>query len=158
MDFNSILETNMADVTRPPLLPKGPYTWSVGQYKQEERGADNQLTILEFPAKLIEADDTVDQDALSEYGTYVGVVKRVSFIFNNGDDEEAAANNQKTLFRVKQFLGEHCLIPDYEDKSLKELLAESQGCTFVGFIDWRQDKDNKEIFYDEIRRTLPLAD
>ena len=156
MDFNSVLETKAGEVEKPPLLPKGPYTWSISSFKQEERGADNQYTVIDIECKCVEAQDTVDQMSLEEYGSVSGVTRRVSFLFNNGDDEESVTSNKKTLYRCTQFLGVHCQIPDWEDKSVKELLAEATGAQFIGVVDWRQDKNDKEMFYDEIRKTMPI--
>lgn len=156
-DFNEVLDMRAEDIKRPPAMPKGPYTWKIDkQPSRITKGSEDEWEIIEFPVSCVEASDLVDAGALEEFGPVANTKRRVSFMFSNKKDDESAQNNKKAADRLKRFLVEHLQIADGSSKTIKELMAESPGHMFLGFVDWRPDPNDNEVFYDEIKKTAPL--
>lgn len=153
MDFSSALDTKIEDIERPPLLPQGTYRWMVTKHPEIDTIADGRFDVCDYTLKCLGAQDDVDAEDLSKFGSLENVTRRFRFMFNKQDDQAF----QKTEFYHKQFLTEHLGIKAKKGASIKTLMAEAQNCVCLGLVTWRADKTNPEVQYDEIKRTAPVS-
>lgn len=153
MNFADALNVIVADIERPPLAPAGHYRWKIT--KSVLGAAGPNWDTLSFQAQAIAAEEDVDPVKLQAFGGLNSVRNRVQFMFSKGDDDEARAVNERTLWRVKQFLTEHCGIDG--SGPLKQVINRAGNAEFLGNIRHRQDKENAETFYAEIDRTAPIT-
>lgn len=148
MNFADVANKKMDEIERPPLPPVGTYRWRITKLpEQTEVGKDNEWDVVNFYVQAVEALDNVDMDDYK--GEVSGILNRVSFMFDKNDE----AKFEQTLFRLRTFLEKHLGITA---ESVTEALNDSVGAEFLGDIAWRQDKNDEEMFYAEIRKTAPV--
>lgn len=152
MNFNDALNTKQSEIERPPLLPSGTYRAVVTKVPAlDKRG---EYEVCDFQLKMLEAQEDVDPDALTEYGGLgPTAVARRSFMFNSNDE----AAFKRTLFDLKRFLLDHLQVAGDDNTTLKELLNSSVNAQCLAFIRWRPDKNDPEIQYVEVAKTAPIA-
>lgn len=154
MNFADTLNTKVGDVERPPLLPVGTYRWVVEKIpEQDVVGQGDQYDVINFTLRCLGAEDDVDADALKEFGGDLSNVRmRHSFLFDREDKHRA----EQSLYRLKVFLEDHLQVAGAADMSLKEALNASVQHQCLGYVAWRQNKQNPEVQDAEIRRTAPI--
>lgn len=150
LSFADIAKKKLNEIERPPLAPIGNYVFRVKELPKISTSSDNKWDNVEYQLVGIEALDDVDQDELKAFGGAHKVAIRVRFMFN----KEEASDFQRTEFRMKEFLISHLKCADDSDP-LYEAMNKAVGATCIGTVTHRQDKENKEIFYAEIRKTAP---
>lgn len=151
MKFTDALDKHTEDVIAPPLLPVGTYVFTIT--KAHTIKETDAWDILTFPAKIISAEDDVDEDDLEDFGKVAGQPSRVTFMFNT--DPEESTSFQRSEFNLKKFLEKHC---GAEGETMGELMANAVNCQFLGVIKHRPDKNNPEVVYAEIGSTAPMMD
>lgn len=155
MTFADALNIKAENVERPVVHPKGTYLLQVskpalfGDIKSKDGGEWDTVT---FPCKALEPKDDVDPSDLAKAGGIKGFGGRVQFMFNKGSSDEDKAAFQKTLYQMTRFLTEHLGIPQ---GTVREMIDKANGMRFLGTVDHRADKEDKEIVYAEIKRTAP---
>lgn len=149
--FSDALDRSMDDIKRPPPLPVGNYTFRITKVPGEAVEIQGKpYERLDFPVAAIAALDDVDADELEAFGKVEGAPSRVSFLFNTDPAEERSFEN--TLNDVKAFL-DKCGV---EGGTLKERIARSANAQFIGEISHRQDPNNAENVFAEIKKTAAL--
>lgn len=155
VDFNDALDTKASDVEKPPVLPAGTYIWTVVKVPTISTSKSGEWSIIEFPIKAVSAEDDVDPEELSEYGSLNSALNRVSFMAPTADTEEAASDRKKTLYRVKKFCQNTLRVDADEDASIRQLLDASVNCQFLAQATWRSSDDGEETYVD-VKGYAPL--
>lgn len=156
MNFNEVLNMKASDIERPPLIPQGTYRARVSKIPTMATVGkdDNEWDTLDFPMLLMSPMEDVNTDDLQKAGGLnKSSVRNHRFMFNKRDKVEF----DKTLYRLKRFLLDHLQVPGNEETSLKELINNSFNAECAVFIKWTPDKNDKELMYDQIQKTAPLA-
>lgn len=154
MNFDDVLKTKGSEIERPPLIPIGTYRGSVAKVTQGEAGSD--WNTIDFQIGLIEPQSDVDMDELSRYGSLKGSQVRNSYMFSKKNDDESQTGNARTLFNLKQFLSNTLKVENLDNMSIKEALTQVQGRQLLVNIGLRPDKNNSELFYNQVKKTAPL--
>ena len=145
------LNQNIGDVERPPLPPQGNYIFKIEKVPDIREVGQGAYETVDFTCRGVEARDDVDADELAEFGPVINIQIRLSFMFNKEDENKF----QSSLFRLRTFLENHVQCASESD-SLKEALANSLNNVFMGEVQYRPDKNDKEVMYAEIRATAPV--
>lgn len=153
VNFADALNTNAGSIERPPLIPVGTYIAVVSKVPSMETIGDGKWDVLDFQMRLQAAQDDVDQDDLAAYGGLgPQSVLRQRFMF--AKEDEAAF--KRTLFNLKRFLTEHLQIENDDSTPLKQLIDSSVNHQCLAYVKWRADKNDPELFYNEIAKTAPI--
>lgn len=154
MNFMEALDTKVEDIKRPPMLPLGHYRVAVNKIPTISASEDKKYDFVDFSLKFIEATDQVDQDELREFGGLgTSTIRNHRFLFNT---EEKSAFD-RTLYQIKRFLMDHLKVDVPPSAPLKEMLNAAVGAQCMVQIGRRTDKNDKEIIYEDIKGTAPLA-
>lgn len=148
MNFDDILDTKVEAIERPPLLPVGHYQFIVKKTEFDREKPD--WDIVNFQTQVVQA-EAVDEDDLAKFGKVAGTPQRVSFMFDKNDE----TRRKQTMFNLRTFLEKHLQCAD-TNMDLKTAIAASVNHKFIGQIGWRADKNNVEIQYAEIKKTMPV--
>lgn len=154
LNFMDALDTNLADVERPPNLPIGNYIFMVTKYELGERESDKgSWDTLDFQCQIVAPTADVDEDDLASYGDVTKRSLRHGFMFDRNDK----ASFDKTMFYVRRFLEDHLRVDGAGKMTLKEALANCVNHQFMGTVKWRADARDAsgESKFDEIGRTAP---
>lgn len=152
LNFTETLNTNVADIERPPLMPIGTYRWAVEKIPSIETTKDAKWDVVNFQVKCLGPQDDVDPDAIREFGDLTKVRQRHSFLF----DKEDKNAFDRTLYGLKRFLADHLKIDGADEMPLKQALNASVNKQFLSNIVWRADKNDPEIQHANLGRTAPL--
>lgn len=149
--FADALDTRVADITRPPPLPIGNYTFRISKVPAPPKEIEGKpYEILKIPVEVVAAHDDVDADELATFGKVEGTPLSIDFIFNTDPAEERAY--KQTLNRLKEFLER----AGVEGETMKEQIARCAYAQFVGEVSHRADPNDAANVYPEIRRTAAL--
>jgi hypothetical protein len=154
MNFNDVLNTAVASVERPPLIPIGSYKAFVEKVPSIDTIADGRFDVCDFQMNIVSALEDVDADELKKFGKVSGVRRRLRFMFNR--DPEEKLNFDRSVYNLKRFLIDHLKIEDSGDDKFKQMLNSAVNKSCVIVMGYRPDKANPEIMYDEITKTAPL--
>lgn len=153
VNFADALNTTAGSIERPPLIPIGTYTAVVSKIPSIETIGDGKWDVLDFQLRLQSPGEDVDTEALQEYGGLgAQSVLRHRFMFNKEDD----AAFKRTLFNLKRFLIDHLKVDGSDSTPLKEMIDNSVNHSCSVFVQWRPDKNDSEVVYNEIKKTAPL--
>jgi len=153
VNFAEALNTKSNSIERPPLIPIGTYSAIVTKVPAIETIGDGKWDVLDFQLRLQAPQDDVDTEALAEYGG-LGPQSVLRHRFMFAKDDEAAF--KRTLFNLKNFLTKHLLIEEGPETELKELINNSVNCQCLVYVKWRADKNDAELFYNEVGKTAPI--
>ncbi len=149
MSFQNILSRKVEDVEAPKPLPVGPYICVVS--KPAAFNERNNFDIVTFNLAVQSAGESVDPDALAEWGGKLqGQNLSRDFLFPKDDPEGQA----RTEFNLKTFLVDHLGI-DPKGKEFKELIDEAQGQSCMAIVSHQQDKEDPSRVYARCNRTGP---
>ena len=152
MSFRDALKVEAGTVERPPILPMGYYRASVKEASISEKSFESgPVEILTVKFNVIEADETVDADALEAFGSLENCVRGLDFIYPLEGDP---AQQKRVMYRIQQFLMNHLGLEEYSD--MLEAIATNVGAECLIQIGHRQDKNDSEVFYDQIKSTAAL--
>lgn len=156
MDFSSALDTKASDIERPKDLPQGTYIWSVSKIPTSEATKSGEWFIFEFPLRVVSPEEDVDQDLLDEFGSVAGQMGRISFMLSSDDDRKA--DNDKTMFRLRNFMQRILRVDCDEDATIREMLDASVNCQFYAQCTWRQgtDASGETVNYVDVKNPAPL--
>ena len=151
--FTEALDRNMDEIQRPPVPPIGHYLARVTKIPDPARVIDGKpFEILTVNLDLLEPQEDVDEDDLNEFvekaGALQGTGVRYDFIFNT--DPEEKGKFEATLNRFKGFLDN--LGINVDEGTLKSQMAEMPNSTCLVQLGHRQDPNDPEIVYAEIKR------
>lgn len=153
VNFADALNTKAGAIERPPLIPIGTYIAIVSKLPSTETISDGKWDVLDFQLRLQQPQDDVDQEALADYGGLgPQSVLRHRFMFSK--DDEAAF--KRTLFNLKRFLIDHLKVEGNDDTPLKQLIDGSVNMQCLVYVKWRADKNDTELFYNEVGKTAPI--
>lgn len=159
MDLSGALKIKAKDVKEPPLPPLGHYRFQINEFKfGEVSSPKGQWDTIDYPCVAVDALEDVDQAELAKAGGIRTVRQRVSFMFpkvEDGDDE-AQADFDRTMFFMKRFLSEHCGVDADDNTPLAKMVEDSKGCTFIGEVTYREDKERGRTFA-QIGKTMPIT-
>lgn len=144
MNFMDALNTEASAVEKPPVLPRGTYTWKVTKAHSESKAAGGKWDVVTIPVVPVAADEDVDPDMLAQFGDLKQGTNSIRFMFPT--DPAERANFDRTLFNLKNFLLSTLQVDGNESMTLKQLLGKIPGCEFKGQADHRVDGEN--IFVD----------
>ena len=154
VNFTDALQVKGGDIERPALLPVGTYRAVVDKIPAFDVIGDGKWDTVDFPMKVVEAGEDVDAEALAAFGPLTNVRLRRRFMFSKA--EEDSTSNDQSMFNLRRFLEDHLLIDGFQKKTLKQSLADAVGQQCLIYVRWRADKNDAEIQYAEIGKTLPL--
>jgi hypothetical protein len=149
MNFADVATKKAADIEKPPLPPVGTYKWRITKVPETRKSADEKWEFLTVNCRAVEALDDVDTDEWK--GDISNIMLSKQFIFNTEDDAEF----EKTLYNVRTFFEKHVKCAE-EDDTVGQMLQNSINSEFLGTVGWRQDKNDDENFFAEIKRTAPV--
>ena len=154
VNFAEALNQNVGDIERPKLPPMGTYQFTSMKQPdlREITSEKGSWDVCEFAMKALAPTDDVDQAELAEYGPITSIVIRFSFMFDKNDPVKFAS----TMFRLRTFLEQHLQCAS-EGDTLKQALANSMNAVCLGTVQYRPDKNDKEIMYAEIGATAPAS-
>lgn len=151
MRFEDTLNETVGTIERPLPIPQGSYVMAIkgpGTVLPELRA--NRWQVLSFPVRIVSPCDDVDPDALEKFGNVTSAFLRKDFMLDTDPAEKSRA--QMTLAEVDKFLS----VLGMNGMPQKQALAECVGAEFIGTISWRQDKNDAELYYPEIRAFAPV--
>lgn len=158
VNLAAILDKKPEEIERPPLLPTGGYTWVItkpGTF--DTMGQDGKFETVTFDCKVAAAGEDVDPDDLREYeekaGSVTNATSRVRFMFDTEDELRFV----QTENNIKRFLQDHVKCWD-DGQGLRQAITDAQGNQFFGVIRHRPDKNDPEIVYAEIGKTMAVDD
>lgn len=155
-DFRNVLGTKVEDIKRPPLIPVGTYRARVNKPVSFDETQSGSYKMMDFSMQLVEPQLDVSAEDLENYGGLgPTAVLRNRFMFNTEDSTEAKASNDRAVFRMKQFLSDHLKV---SGEDLNELAANALNHECLVVVKWRADKNDPEIQYNEISKTLALPE
>lgn len=146
MNFAEIANKKVEEVERPPLLPIGVYRFQVT--KLPAIVDKDAWEIVEFSLRPVEA---VDADTEDYKGDIKNALMRRAFLFDKNDEVAFG----RTLFSLRTFLEKHLQCAD-PSMSIKEAMNSSVNAQCLGTVQWKQDKEDKELFHANITSTAPL--
>lgn len=131
VDFNDVLNKPAAEIEKPPIRPAGTYLASITAMPEvlTRNTKDGERQILSFKAKLVAPKDDVSQDAMSAQPE-ISTWPPMNYDIWLSDD----------LFPLKRFLNEVLGI-EVGDKTIKEMLADVPGRTFLATIEHKPYTD-----------------
>ena len=154
MNFLEALDTKVEDIKRPPMLPLGHYRVAVNKIPTSSVSEDKRYEFLDINLKFLEAADDVDPDELREFGGLgTSTNRNHRFLFNT---EEKSAYD-RTMYQLKRFLTDHLKLEAGPATSLREMINSCVGAQCMVQIGRRTDKTDKEIIYEDIKGTAPVA-
>ena len=155
MNFMDALNVKVGDIERPPLIPMGTYRAvvtkipAIDEVGNEEEGWDT----IDFVLRLLEPMEDVNPSELEAYGGLTDsstIIHR--FMFPRNDD----VGFQRTQFNVKRFCVDHLKIDGAESMPFKQMLNAAANHQCQVFIKWQADRNDNEIQYNRVGKTLPL--
>lgn len=156
MNFLDALNTRVADIEKPALMPVGTYIWAIHKAHKETTSKDGKWSSVELPcvpkAPYDNAED-VDPDELATYGDLKQGVNSIRFMFNN--DPDASNERAKTLWSLRRFLVDTLRVEGDDDSTVKELLAKAVGCEFIAQAAHRADPERDAVYVD-VKGWAPL--
>lgn len=156
MNFLEALNTKVADITKPPLLPVGTYLWGVHKPHRESTSKDGKWSTIEIPVvpkePYSDAED-VNVDELSLYGDLKQGVNSIRFMLDNTAEGTVAID--KFMYNLKRFLLDTLKVEGDDDSTLKELLGKMVGSELLAQASHRQS-DTGEVFCD-VKNWAPVT-
>ncbi len=157
-DFNEIMGKTVEETQRPPLPPIGTYEMFVNKIPESRDivSPKGSWNAIEFTFTATRALDDVDQDELREYGAPKQIMGlRRSFMFPKGNTPEDKTAFAQTEANLKDFLTKHLGIDP--KLSYKEAFTVAVNKKCLGSVAHRQDPNNPENFYPDLKRTAPIS-
>lgn len=152
LNFKDALDTNLADVEKPPLPPVGTYEFQIVKVPElQEDVSDGQWDIVNFQVQAVRATEDVDPTAMNEFGQPKNINLRHSFLFDKQDETAF----KRTEWNLRRFLEEHLGLP--ANQSFKASFAQAQNKRFLAYVFWKPRKNEPETFDAAIRNTAPVA-
>lgn len=150
--FADILTKAAETVERPPLAPKGTYTFAIISLpKKRDLNTPNfKGEVIDIPMRGVSPTDDVDLKELKEYGDPKNIVVRKSFLFNSEDPAAFA----QTEFQFVEFLTIH--LGQDPKLSIKELMNTCVNKKCLGILDYRPNAENPEQMFHDLKKTAPL--
>lgn len=147
--FESILDTPVADVTRPQPMPAGTYDCLVKGLYEEGQSSQKKTPFVRFTYVFQAALNDVDEEELT--------------IVLSDKDGNRTPIGEKTikdtyyttpdaLFRLTDTL-ERMGIEDLESKSVRQALSETPNCPIRIVVSHRASEDGQQIFA-EVKATM----
>ena len=154
MRLSEMLDRKTEEIKRPPLLPTGSYEATVVGHPELDdiQGKDGTVYDKVTFKCQVTAPIEVDEEDLAEYGSVAKAPFRVEYLVNTDPDEEQ--KRESAVFRIKLFL-EACGAVS-EDMTLQEGFAAVSGCSFGVDIGHRQDPNDSERMFLDVRRVYTL--
>src|SRR5690606_2254992 len=152
MNFLDALDTKVEDVERPPLLPIGTYEWQVMMAPTFDTIANGDYDVCDFTLQCVAATADVNPEELAQF-LLSKQTQRRRFMFDQND----AVRLEQAMSHLRVFLEQHLQIDAPPGTTMKELLSLAVGYRCLGHIRWRPNKDDPQIQYAEIDKTMPLA-
>lgn len=151
--FSEILDKSSEDVKRPPNAPVGTYIFQVAKVPEigEIKSPKGEWDTITFQLQAIGVTEDVDQGELAAYGDVKNIRLRKQFMFTR--DPGDSAGFQRTEFQLKEFLETHLGLGS---GNMKELMNAAVGKKCLGAVAPRQDPNDPNIWYDDLKRTAPL--
>jgi hypothetical protein len=157
MNFLEALNTKVADIEKPALMPVGTYVWAVNKPHKESVSKNGDWSTVEIPCvpkmPYDDAED-VDMDELSAYGDLKQGINSIRFMFPNDPDKDN--ERKRTLWNLRRFLLDTLKVEGDDDSTIKELLAKAIGAEFIAQAAHRQDPDRGETYCD-VKNSSPLV-
>jgi hypothetical protein len=153
--FASVLDTPVGDIERPKPLPPGQYVCVVQGQPRIDKSAKKQTEFSEYTLKLLEAMDTVDEEALTTYLTNKdGSKKRLQDVTT----KVTFYHTENSVYRLKDFL-RHCGLDiddaESEGTSLRQLIAEVPGRQVIATITHEASQRGDGV-YATVSDTAPV--
>lgn len=132
--FSDILKTKASDVERPSPMPVGDYVVVVTGQPRQDKSAKKQTPFVEFTYKVLEAMESVDEEALDEWLTNnKGEKKKLTEV----TIKDTYYLVEKALFRLTDMLVA-CGVAEVDDdgeitsdKSIGQLIEETAGSQLI---------------------------
>jgi len=148
VNFMDALNTRVADIEKPKLMPVGTYLWAVNKPHKESTSKDGKWFTIEVPCvpkAPYDAAEDVDTDELSEFGNLASAMNSIRFML----DTQGGQNDlEKFLYNLKRFLLDTLRVEGDDDSTVKELLAKAVGAEFIAQAAHRQVPERGETYVD----------
>lgn len=139
--FAAILDRPSGDIDRPSAAPPGEYVCVVQGQPRFDKSSKKQTEFVEFILKVLEAMDTVDEEALETFLTKKDGTKKPL-----GETTFRATYylTESSTYRLVDFL-DHCEAGE-EDMSLRQRIAEAPGKQIVVSIKHEASDDGTTVY------------
>lgn len=144
-NFSNILDKQASEVSRPPPLPIGTYTFVVKGLPREDVSSKKGTPFVEFLLKITEAGPDVDEDALQEIG---GITEKTTTKATFYTTEDA-------LWRLKEFL---VALGIDEDQTLRQMIADSPNCMGKVYMAHEPAQDGSDAIFAKPKKFLSAGD
>jgi len=151
MNFNDALNTKVADIEKPPLLPIGTFICVVEKQPTMSVIADGRFEVVDFILKVLSAGEDVDPAEIKAYGNVTKARLRHRFLFSTEEDE----NFKRTEWNLRRFLEDHLQVVD-KGATTKQALNASVNAQCTVEVIWRPDKNDPETQYAQVNKTAPV--
>lgn len=139
--FTDILKTKRGDVERPEPQPIGEYLCVVMANPRHDKSKQKQTPFVEFSYKVLEAMESVDDEALTEWLTNKkGDKKKLSEVVI----KDTYYITEGSIWRLEDML-KACQLED-EDTSLEQAIPETAGCQLIVTIRHESSQDGSAVF------------
>ncbi len=156
-DFNEIMGKSVESTERPPLPPIGTYKLAVSKVPEfrDVVSPKGSWKSVEFMFVALAATEDVDPEDLKNFGAPKQIMGlRRSFMFPTGNTPEDKTSAAQTEANLKDFITKHLGIDP--KLTYKEAFTAAVNKQCLGVVGHRQDQNNPEAFYPDLKRTAPL--
>lgn len=137
--FEEILNKKSSEIKPPPAYPVGTYHCLVDGPMTPGKSSQKQTDFLQAKFKILAVMPDVDAAQAAEMQLVGKQITNDYYITDKSD------------YRLKEFLVEHCGIEDFidtpQEKSLKELVAEAPGKQVLVKLRHEISQDGKRVFH-----------
>lgn len=143
-NFSDVLDKPSAEIERPVPLPAGQYICAIVGLPRHDKSSKKQTPFVEFTARVLQAGDDVDQEALAEMGGLAEKTIKLTYYLT-----------ENSVYRLKEFLFDDLGLED-DGGSLRPKLEQTAGCQFMATIKHTSSDDGKSI-YANVASTAPVG-
>ena len=137
--FEDILNKKSSDIKPPPAYPVGTYHCLIDGPMTPGKSSQKQTDFLQAKFKILSPMADVDAAQAAELQVVGKIITNDYYITDKSD------------YRLKEMLVEHCGIDDLidtpQEKSLKELVAEAPGKQLLVKLRHEISQDGKRVFH-----------
>lgn len=149
-NFSELGSKKMEEIERPKNPPVGDYIFVVSKLPKIEDD-NKEWTFVTYPFKCLGATESVDQDALQEYGGFAGILQSRRFLFSKTDQ----AAFERTAYQHRQFLENHLKCWE-AGMTQTEAMNNAVNKQCLGTISWAADKRDPEVMHANVNTTAPI--
>ncbi len=165
VDFAKMAEVSLEDLPPVKLMPVGTYRWVTDKVPERKSSANGKSLLINFRMKCLgPIDDFEDPDALEVYGSVMGQVRTLMFVYpevagtaNDPDESAEAFTRRQTeaYRRLSAFLTNDLKV---EGKNAIEQMPLSANHQCLIQLTHELDNRDNETMRERLGKTAPLPE